>query len=47
MSGILAITYPDMDVILDIDPLAFMMTAQVSTSPNVTDPAFQPYISQA
>jgi hypothetical protein len=46
-SSILAITYPDTDAVLDIDPSAFMTTMQVSTSLNVTDPDFQPYIAQA
>jgi hypothetical protein len=46
-SGILAIMYPDTDTVLDIDPSAFMTTVQVSTSLNVTDPDFQPYIAQA
>jgi hypothetical protein len=46
-SGILAIMYPDIDVVLDIDPSAFMTAAQVSTSLNVAEPDFQPYITQA
>ena len=49
-SGILAISYPDTDAVLDIDPTAFMMTAQVSTSLKSVDPEFQefqPYIAQA
>jgi hypothetical protein len=46
-SSILAITYLDIDAVLDIDPSAFMTTVQVSTSLNVTDLDFQPYIAQA
>jgi hypothetical protein len=46
-SGILAITYPDTDAVLDIDPSAFMTAAQVSTSLNVAELDFQPYIAQA
>jgi hypothetical protein len=46
-SGILAITYSDTDTVLDIDPSAFMTAAQVSTSLNVAEPDFQPYITQA
>jgi hypothetical protein len=46
-SGILAIMYPDTDAVLDIDPSAFMTAAQVSTSLNVAEPDFQPYIAQA
>jgi hypothetical protein len=46
-AGILAIMYPDTDAVLDIDPLAFITTAQVSTFLNVADPDFQPYIAQA
>jgi hypothetical protein len=46
-SGILAITHPDTDVVLDIDPSAFMTAAQVSTSLNVAELDFQPYIAQA
>jgi hypothetical protein len=46
-SGILAITYPDTDAVLDIDSSAFMTAAQVSTSLNVAEPDFQPYIAQA
>jgi hypothetical protein len=45
-SGILAIMYPDTDAVLDIDPSAFMTAAQVSTSLNVAEPDFQPYITQ-
>jgi hypothetical protein len=44
-SGILAITYPDTDAVLDIDSSAFAV--QVSTSLNVAEPDFQPYIAQA
>jgi hypothetical protein len=46
-SGILAIMYPDTDTVLDIDPSAFMTAVQVSTSLNVAEPDFQPYITQA
>jgi hypothetical protein len=46
-SGILAITYPDTNAVLDIDPSAFMTAVQVSTSLNVAEPDFQPYIAQA
>ena len=51
-SRILACSYLDMDVVFkeDIDPTAFMMTVQVSTSPNSADlesQDFQPYIVQA
>jgi hypothetical protein len=35
------------NVVLDIDPSAFMTTMQVSTSMNVVDLYFQPYITQA
>jgi hypothetical protein len=46
-SSILAIMYLDTNVVLDIDPSAFITTVQVSTSLNVTDLDFQPYIAQA
>jgi hypothetical protein len=46
-SSILAIKYPDTDTVLDIAPSAFMTAAQVSTSLNVAEPDFQPYIAQA
>jgi hypothetical protein len=46
-SGILTTAYLDINATLDIDPYAFITTAQVSTSLNVAALEFQPYIVQA
>ncbi|KAF9231116.1 hypothetical protein BU15DRAFT_68607 [Melanogaster broomeanus] len=48
--GILSLTYPDVEVELELEPSAFLNTidgSETLTAPYVEDPEFQPYFAQA